>query len=64
MMIGYLLLLQIDVEKYLVAVNGIHLFLGPMIVALAVPIFFNRKIIKKHFVPIMVGVGVGSVVSV
>ena len=64
MMIGYLLLLQIDVEKYLVSVNGIHLFLGPMIVALAVPIYLNRKIIKKHFVPIMVGVGVGSVVSV
>ena len=64
MMIGYLLLLQIDVEKYLASVNGIHLFLGPMIVALAVPIFLNRKIIKKHFVSIMVGVGVGSVVSV
>jgi predicted murein hydrolase (TIGR00659 family) len=63
LMIAYLLLLKIDVEQYLTSTNGIHLFLGPMIVALALPIYFNKHLIKKYMVPILVGVSVGSIVS-
>ncbi|MGD9605798.1 MAG: LrgB family protein [Bacilli bacterium] len=61
--IVYLLVFRMDVEAYLVAVNGINLFLGPMIVALALPIYLNRLLIKKHIIPILVGVAVGSIVS-
>jgi predicted murein hydrolase (TIGR00659 family) len=60
----YLVVLKIDVQSYLTNVNGIHLFLGPMIVALALPIYHKRALIKKHLLPITVGVIVGSFISI
>ena len=49
------------VKSYL---SGIHLFLGPMIVALAVPIFKQIRLIKKNILPILVGTIMGSITSI
>ena len=40
------------------------MFLGPATVILAVPLYKQLLLLKKNFVPIIIGISVGSVVSV
>ncbi len=62
LLMGYVLVFQIDMASFLTDLSGIHLFLGPLIVSLAVPIVKQMTLIKQNIVPILVGsfVGAGS----
>lgn len=63
LLIAYVILAGIDPSQLLTDLSGIHVFLGPLIVALAVPIVKRFKLIKEHFLPILVGSAVGAGVS-
>lgn len=51
------------VDDYMDSTRSIQLFLGPLIVSLAVPIVRQIELIKKYFLPIMVGSVVGAATS-
>ncbi|MCK7485022.1 MAG: LrgB family protein [Bacillus subtilis] len=50
-------------RRILGSIQSIQLFLGPLIVSLAVPIVKQIDLIKKHILPIIVGSLVGAIVS-
>jgi len=62
--ICYVAIANIDLNTFLTDLSGINVFLGPLIVSLAVPIAKKKELIKKYSVPIIVGTIVGSMVSV
>lgn len=55
---------NIDFEFYNKGGQFINMFLGPATVILAVPLYKQLLLLKKNFVPIIIGISVGSVVSV
>ena len=55
---------KIPLEFYQNGAKHISLFLAPSTVMLAVPLYKNIHILKKHFFPIIMGCTVGSIVSV
>ncbi len=55
---------NIDFELYNKGGQFINMFLGPATVILAVPLYKQLLLLKKNFVPIIIGISVGSVVSV
>lgn len=59
-----LLSFNIPLEDYSKGGSIITFFLGPATVILAVPLFKQLHILKKHFLPIMVGISLGSLFSV
>lgn len=61
--IAFLLLSNIDIEKYQVGGDIINMFLGPATVVLAVPLYQQIHSLKNFFVPIMIGIGVGVLVG-
>lgn len=64
LLMGYVLLAGIHIETFITDLSGIHVFLGPLIVSLAVPIVKKIPMIKKHLVPIIVGSIVGAGTSI
>ena len=64
LLIGYIKLFTIDVDTFLTDLSGIHLFLGPLIVSLAVPIVKKLDLIRKNLLPIIIGSLVGAIVSI
>lgn len=60
----YVQLAKIDLDTFLTDLSGINVFLGPLIVSLAIPIAKQKDLIKRNLVPIIVGSVVGSIVSV
>jgi putative effector of murein hydrolase len=64
LLMGYIWLMGIEVQKFLTDLNGLNAFLGLVIVALAVPIFKQIGLIKKNLLPILIGSLVGTVVSI
>jgi predicted murein hydrolase (TIGR00659 family) len=64
LLMGYILIAKIDMNTFLTDLSGIHLFLGPLIVSLAVPIMKQIQLIKKYILPIMVGSIVGAATSI
>ncbi|MBM6861157.1 LrgB family protein [Clostridium saudiense] len=62
--IGILKIFNIDFELYNKGGQFINMFLGPATVVLAVPLYKQLLLLKKNFVPIIIGISVGSVVSV
>lgn len=62
--ITILLLMRISYDEYTMAKEIITYFLGPATVALAVPIYKQRNLLKKFFVPVFVGMIVGSIVTI
>ncbi len=64
LLMGYILIADIDMAVFLTDLSGIHLFLGPLIVSLAVPIMKQIDLIKKNILPILVGSFVGAVTSI
>lgn len=62
--ITILLLMRISYDEYAMAKEIITYFLGPATVALAVPIYKQRNLLKKFFVPVFVGMIVGSIVTI
>ena len=59
-----LLVFNIDYDVYNSGGKFINSFLGPATVVLAVPLYKNLDLLKKNIYPILVGLLVGSIVSV
>lgn len=64
LLMGYVLIADINMAVFLTDLSGIHLFLGPLIVSLAVPIMKQIELIKKNILPILVGSFVGAGTSI
>ena len=64
LILGVLCLSETSYENYFEGAQMIHLLLGPATVALAVPLFDYRRHIIKLFIPIVVGVSVGSITGI
>lgn len=59
--IGFLSIFGLDYDTYYKGGSIVSFFLGPATVVLAVPLFKQIKLLKSKFVPIIIGVLVGSV---
>lgn len=59
-----LLLLGINYDEYTIAKEIMTFLLGPATVALAVPLFKYRDMIKKHSVPALLGIVIGSLSTI
>ncbi|MGL4495119.1 MAG: LrgB family protein, partial [Beijerinckiaceae bacterium] len=60
-------LLTVTGTSYAVFFNGaqfIHFLLGPATVALAVPLWRNRKLVQRYALPVLVALSVGSIFAV
>lgn len=58
------LLLDISYEQYEKAKEVITYFLGPATVALAVPMYRNRKVILERFSIAMIGISIGTISTI
>lgn len=57
-------LFNISLDSFNTGGNLINFFLGPATVVLAVPLYHKLDLIKKYFVPILLGVTVGSITAI
>jgi len=64
LLMGYVWVAGIDISTFLTDLSGIHVFLGPLIVSLAVPIVKKLPMIRKQLLPIVVGSVVGAGTSI
>lgn len=64
LIIAFLNVFKIPLEDYKIGANFISLFLVPATAVLAVSIYNKRELLKRHFLPIIVGCFVGSCASV
>jgi predicted murein hydrolase (TIGR00659 family) len=55
---------NIDFETYNKGGEFINMFLGPATVILAVPLYKQISLLKKHAVPILIGIFIGSTVGI
>lgn len=55
---------RISYETYAIGADYISYFLGPITVMLAVPMYKNYDLLKKNALPILIGVGIGSMTSI
>ncbi len=60
----YIHFTKIEITGFLTDLSGINVFMGPLIVSLAIPIAKQRELIKKNLVPILVGTTIGSLMSI
>lgn len=61
---GFLHFFNVSVGDYMLGGNLIVFFLAPATVVLAIPLFQQIDLLKKHFVPIIGGGIVGAVVAI
>ncbi|KGK91802.1 hypothetical protein DP73_01895 [Desulfosporosinus sp. HMP52] len=54
---------HLSYDEYISGIDIVTYFLGPVTVALAVPLFKNRLVLKKYITPIFVGILCGSLAS-
>ncbi|MCF0149006.1 MAG: LrgB family protein [Clostridium sp.] len=64
LVIGFLLIFNIDVDVYNKGGQFINMFLGPATVVLAVPLYKQLKLLKKYFLPILIGILIGSSIGI
>ena len=62
-LIVILLLFDIPYERYMLGGQWIGALLGPAVVALAVPLYKQRKLLAQNLVPITLGVSAGALVG-
>lgn len=62
--ISFLMLLKIDYNTYNQGGSIITFFLGPATVVLAVPLFNQINLLKKHLFPILIGIFSGCVAGI
>ncbi len=60
----FLLIFSIPYDTYMLGGKWIDELLGPAVVALAYPLYQNRKSLKEFFVPVIIGVLVGSTTGI
>ncbi len=64
LVIGTLLILGIPYDQYNQGASLVSFFLGPATVALAVPLYRQLPVIRKMWLPILVGITVGSAMGI
>lgn len=64
LVICFLLIFNIDYDTYNRGGQFINMFLGPATVVLAVPLYKQINLLKKYFIPIFIGILVGSIISI
>lgn len=64
LVIGFLLLFKIDLASYQVGGKVIQMFLGPVTVLLAIPLYRQLEVMRRHLFPVLVGVFSGALTSV
>ncbi len=64
LIIALLVLFRIPYERYAAGGDFIKLMLGPVTAVLALNIYNQRAVLKKHFLPVLAGCLVGSLTSV
>ncbi|GAB6167602.1 LrgB family protein [Clostridium carnis] len=62
--IAFLVVFNIDFEKYNNGAQFINIFLGPATVVLAVPLYKQIQLLKDNFLPIVAGIFIGSTVGI
>ena len=62
--IGFLKLFNIDFDTYNESGKFINMFLGPATIVLAVPLYKQFELLKKNFLPILLGITIGSLVGI
>lgn len=62
--IGFLQFFKVPLEHYMIGGNYIIFLLGPATVVLAVPLYKRFSLLKKYFIPVMMGALVGSFVAI
>lgn len=63
LIIGFLSITGIDYEYYKKGGDFIAFFIGPATVAMVLDLYANLDILKKNILPILVGVGFGTIFS-
>lgn len=61
LLVCFMLLVDISYERYMIGGQWIGAFLGPAVVALAVPLYKHSDLLKKNLLPIAIGVGSGTI---
>lgn len=64
LVISFLLIFKIDVDVYNKGGQFINMFLGPATVVLAVPLYKQLNLLKKHLFPILIGILIGSSIGI
>lgn len=64
LLIGFLLLADIEYATYFEGAQFIHFLLGPATVALAIPLYDHRERVRRLMVPLLLACGTGIVTAV
>lgn len=64
LVISFLLIFNINIDTYNKGGQFINMFLGPATVVLAVPLYKQLQLLKKHLLPILIGILVGSTIGI
>jgi predicted murein hydrolase (TIGR00659 family) len=64
LLIGFLLLADIEYATYFEGAQFIHFLLGPATVALAIPLYDHRERVRRLLVPLLLACGTGIVTAV
>lgn len=64
LLVTALILAEVDYDTYFSGARMIHLLLGPATVALAIPLFHQMKIIRRHWLRFCWGALLGSGISI
>ena len=62
--IGFLKVFNIDFDTYNQSGQFINMFLGPATIVPAVPLYKQFELLKKNFIPIIIGITIGSLVGI
>ena len=64
LVIVFLKVFNIDFDSYNKSGQFINMFLGPATIVLAVPLYKQFELLKKNFLPILLGITIGSLVGI
>ncbi|WP_281837875.1 LrgB family protein [Propionigenium maris] len=64
LIVGVLMIFKIPLESYESGSKMLSLFLGPVTVILAVPLYKQLDLLRSHLFPILIGVTVGAITSI
>lgn len=59
-----LIIFDIPYQTYMIGGQWLDHFLGPLVVALALPLYRQRHLVKKYATTIFIGVAIGSIIGV
>ncbi|RCW62845.1 LrgB family protein [Saliterribacillus persicus] len=62
--VGFLSISNISYDTYMIGGQWINQLLGPVVVALALPLYRQRKLLLKYMKPIIIGTFMGSAIGI